>query len=702
MLPASTRSVTPFSRSRPSPFAAAPMRHQACATFSTVSGSASPSSARTKTARPVARHLSMRRRGNPPLPAMTPRQPSGAPAGLSAIRPFRLADRTARIGPNEGDDVVDRADAAKPLGDLVDALDQRPLAREKTVIGAAQPLDVVAAKAAALHADDVEAVETRPVAHHLTVGDDVALDPGHAANHRVPSDPHELMDCREPAEQRMVLDDDMAGEGRVIGHDHIISDLAVVRDMRPDHQQAIVADARNHAAAGGAGIDRHVLADRVVAADFERRRLAVIFQILRLVPDRSEWENPRPLADCRPPLNYDMRFEADAERQHNMFSDDAIGSDDDVVRQACARRDDRGGMDIWHRQSGLVVQDHRGKNRFRRELSADLGLAFELPDIATVALLRDLNLQDAAGYDRTAKPGIVDAHEIDELALRRRPQRVHHQDRRGLRHGLNDQYARHHRARGEMPAKIIFIRRHVLDAGCALVGDDVGDPVDHQKRVTMRDHLHDPLAIDLDAVVHRGRRLAHPPSFFLARRRIMAICRQNAITGTAGDPITVSLGATSSINPACAPIRARAPIFKCPANRACPPPMTKSPSLALPEIPTCPARMQPRPSTTLCPICTRLSIIVPGPITVSCPEPRSIVVFAPISTSSPTITRPSRGTLIGPLGAGAKPNPACPIRTPGCSTTRAPMRQWLRVTLAPTRQSSPSSTPASITVFGPI
>ena len=45
-------------------------------------------------------------------------------------------------------------------------------------------------------------------------------------------------------------------------------------------------------------------------------------------------------------------------------------------------------------------------------------------------------------------------------------------------------------------------------------------------------------------------------------------------------------------------------------------------------------------------------------------------------------TRPSCGTLIGAFGSGANPNPSWPIRTPGCSTTREPIRQWLSVTLA--------------------
>src|SRR3954453_12069043 len=52
-------------------------------------------------------------------------------------------------------------------------------------------------------------------------------------------------------------------------------------------------------------------------------------------------------------------------------------------------------------------------------------------------------------------------------------------------------------------------------------------------------------------------------------------------------------------------------------------------------------------------------------VTVSGPAPRSIVVFAPISTSSSTITLPSCGTRTKPAGSMAKPKPSCPIRTPG-------------------------------------
>src|SRR5438132_1036039 len=234
--PASTSSPTALARKRSRAVAAAPMRHQACGTVSSAARSASPSSARTKTSRPAARQLSITRRGNPPLPAMMPNGPGVESSTSAAIRPFRLADRPARIGADEGDDVVHRANSAEAFRRLDDPVVEGPVLREQELIGAAQPLDVVAAEAAALHADDVEAGQARPVADHHAVGDDVALDPRHAADHRVPTDAHELVHRREPAKDRVVLDHDMAAERRVVDENDVVADLAVMRDMGANHQ----------------------------------------------------------------------------------------------------------------------------------------------------------------------------------------------------------------------------------------------------------------------------------------------------------------------------------------------------------------------------------------------------------------------------------------------------------------------------------
>src|SRR5436190_11336126 len=99
---------------------------------------------------------------------------------LTAIRPLWLADRAARIGPNKGDDILDRGDAAETLGRPVDPIVQRAVGRKQELIGIAQALDVFTAEPAALHADDIEPAQPGAIAHDLAIGNDIALDPRHA------------------------------------------------------------------------------------------------------------------------------------------------------------------------------------------------------------------------------------------------------------------------------------------------------------------------------------------------------------------------------------------------------------------------------------------------------------------------------------------------------------------------------------------
>src|SRR6202051_1016644 len=54
--------------------------------------------------------------------------------------------------------------------------------------------------------------------------------------------------------------------------------------------------------------------------------------------------------------------------------------------------------------------------------------------------------------------------------------------------------------------------------------------------------------------------------------------------------------------------------------------------------------------------------------------PRSIVVFAPISTSSPIWTLPTCGTFTQVPASGAKPKPSAPTTAPACRMQRRPMR----------------------------
>jgi len=55
-----------------------------------------------------------------------------------------------------------------------------------------------------------------------------------------------------------------------------------------------------------------------------------------------------------------------------------------------------------------------------------------------------------------------------------------------LRHGFQNQHARHHRILGEMPLKERLVHGHVLVADNALAGFEFGHTVDQKERITVR------------------------------------------------------------------------------------------------------------------------------------------------------------------------------------------------------------------------
>ena len=78
------------------------------------------------------------------------------------------------------------------------------------------------------------------------------------------------------------------------------------------------------------------------------------------------------------------------------------------------------------------------------------------------------------------------------------------------------------------------------------------------------------------------------------------------------------------------------------------------------------------PMRTLWPIWIWLSRRTSSSSTVSSIAPRSMVVLAPISQSSPITTPPSCGTLSQRPASIARPKPSAPSTAPGCTRTRWP------------------------------
>src|SRR2546425_9398052 len=126
-----------------------------------------------------------------------------------------------------------------------------------------------------------------------------------------------------------------------------------------------------------------------------------------------------------------------------------------------------------------------------------------------------------------------------------------------------------------MTLKERLVDRDVLDAGGSQIRHRVDHLVDHQKRVAVRDHLHDPLNVDLGGLLVGTGRIDHRPSFFCARRCSTAVCRSQLTNGTAGEPPTLGPAPTSPGTPAFPAVPAPFPLFKLPPQTRRPPAPTK-------------------------------------------------------------------------------------------------------------------------------
>ncbi len=143
------------------------------------------------------------------------------------------------------------------------------------------------------------------------------------------TDPAELVNGRETAENGVVLDFDMAGQRRGIGHDHPVVNLAVVGHVRIGHEQVVVADHRLAATIHRAAVQGGKLADAVAIADDQPGFLAAVLEILRVGADRSELEDLVVTADIGPALDDHVSPDLGAGTDFDLFTDDAVGPDTD-------------------------------------------------------------------------------------------------------------------------------------------------------------------------------------------------------------------------------------------------------------------------------------------------------------------------------------------------------------------------------------
>ena len=97
-------------------------------------------------------------------------------------------------------------------------------------------------------------------------------------------DPAKLVDGGETAHYRIVANFDMAGQRSIVGKDDFVSNPAIVSNVAVSEKISAAADLR-FSFSRGAAVDRDEFAERVFVADFQISRLALVFQVLRLLTD---------------------------------------------------------------------------------------------------------------------------------------------------------------------------------------------------------------------------------------------------------------------------------------------------------------------------------------------------------------------------------------------------------------------------------
>jgi hypothetical protein len=212
------------------------------------------------------------------------------------------------------------------------------------------PVDSFFGEAAALETDGIQSISSRAaLGRCLRKGEHIARDGGASADEGVGPDADEVMNGAQGSDGCPVFYRDMSAQRGPVCHDDVAADLTIMGDVGVGHDEVVVADASARSTLDGAAVDGDKLANHVVIANFESRRLAGVGNILRRQSDGGEREEVVVVANFRGAFDHHVRREMAALAQFHLGSNDA-------VRPNGARRvdfafsvDDRRGMD-GHRE----------------------------------------------------------------------------------------------------------------------------------------------------------------------------------------------------------------------------------------------------------------------------------------------------------------------------------------------------------------
>jgi len=135
------------------------------------------------------------------------------------------------------------------------------------------------------------------------------------------------MYSRVGADIRAIVNRDVAGESGCIGHDHLIADHTIMRDVRLRHEKTVVADLCNSAAAFCAAMNGNEFANAIATANYCLGFFARKFQILWRQTDRDKRVNVRIIADRGASVDHTVRLNVNAITQLNVVANSHVRTD---------------------------------------------------------------------------------------------------------------------------------------------------------------------------------------------------------------------------------------------------------------------------------------------------------------------------------------------------------------------------------------
>src|SRR6266849_3237223 len=191
-----------------------------------------------------------------------------------------------------------------------------------------QLLDPIFAESATLQANGIQPIRMRSaLGRGLRKRQHVPCHGSASADNGMRPNAYKMVYRTKRADVGPVFDNDMSSQRRGVSHDDVAADLAIVRDVSVGHDQVVVPDPGEAAALHRAAINRDELANLVVIADLEARRLARVRNVLRRQANRREREESIIDADLRRSFQGDVRHQMAALAQFDPHANYAVGPD---------------------------------------------------------------------------------------------------------------------------------------------------------------------------------------------------------------------------------------------------------------------------------------------------------------------------------------------------------------------------------------